>query len=256
MLMMMYVWLHKLGGLVGLSEPVDDGVREVLREAADRSLTVMLEPLGGSDDGTDLEAVLESVEDRALVLRLAPSVTNRRLEQGEHIRISIQGETAVEEGDVEVIAPWTSSGRSGKQRGYRVTIPSSLVEVQRRGSQRISVAFDLSPKIEIRDPDSGDFLADGQILDLSETGLRVFIPTGMPLLRRQTILIKAEFPAPFASFKGNCEVVRAGPAKSGQGQVVGLKLLQAVDALSETIEKLRDLREARRHRHHRGTGAS
>lgn len=250
--MLMHVWLHKLGGLVGLSDPVDEGVREVLRDAANRSRTVMLEPLGGSDDGTDLEAVLESVEDHALVMRLAPGVMNRRLEKGEHIRISIQGETAVEEGEVEVIAPWSSSGKSGKQRGYRVTIPASLVEVQRRGSQRISVAFDLSPKVAIRDPDSGDFLADGQILDLSEMGLRVYIPTGMPLLRRQMIFIKADFPAPFAGFEGTCEVVRAGRAKSGEGQVVGLKLLEPVEALRQTLDKLRALHDARFKRRSKG----
>jgi c-di-GMP-binding flagellar brake protein YcgR len=250
--MLMYVWLHKLGGLVGLSEPVDEGVRQMLNEAADRSLPVMLEPLGGSDDGTDLEAVLDKVEESSLVVRLAPGATVRRLEAGEHIRISIQGATAVEEGEVEVIAPWTSSGKGGKQRGYRVTIPSSLVEVQRRGSQRVSVAFDLSPKVAIRDPDSGDFLAEGQILDLSDTGLRVFIPSGMPLLRRQTIVVHAEFPEPFPSFTASCEVVRAGRAKSGQGQVVGLKMLDSIDAVAETIERLRALQESRSRRPHRG----
>lgn len=234
----MRVWFHKLGELVGLSEPADEGVRGTLCAAAEGSLTVMIEPVGGSDDGTDLEAVVEAVEANALVLRLAPAAATCRLEPGERIRISIQGGEAVEEGEVEVIGRWSGLRKSDGQHGYRVTIPESLVKVQRRGAQRVAVAFDLSPKASIRDPDSGDFLAEGWVLDISTTGLRVYIPSGTPLLRRQVIVAAVQFPEPFQSFHANCEVVRAGRAKSGQGQVVGLMLLQPVGALARTIEVL------------------
>jgi len=267
----MWVWFKNISDAFERTVPADRTVRRLLVSAADRAAPVGVGEVDPGACSTPKDGFVERVDAESPLIRCANDEPIPALfAEGARVQLSILTTSGFEQGEVTVLGEWASEDSDVQRRGVRVTIPQALIHIQRRLRHRVTVAFDLSPRAALSAvqtalaPDQtvlGDcgepaaesapapLLGAGDILDISETGLRIRLPHQTEqvdaLLAGQIIWLSARFPASFPSFDCRAEVMHGAAALHGEGWILGLRFLEGHPDLSRAIHQL-ELRRAQR----------
>lgn len=171
----------------------------MFEHALRRSRRLELETIPAGDARPDvLVSSLEQVRDNDLVIskpmigtRTRPLVTNEPLhisltdKDGRHI-----GTTRCM-GRIKI-----PTGGGGMLYGYRLALPKSMDNAERRDYTRVAVEFDLAPQAELLLPRRGIVLR-GTLLDISASGARLRCTVGSDLISEgDEALLKTELPNP------------------------------------------------------------
>lgn len=242
----MRVWFKNIASMFGIADAEERSVREVLATAVSRSAIVGLSQ-------SEFEAypdpdccILEAVESDSLVL-LAVGASRPEIVPGAQFTVAIASVRGFHRGEVTVLSRWIEHNERGQRQriGYRVSVPPALTHVQRRLTHRVPVAFDLAPIAYLGFPTSDASPRKSQIIDLSETGLRVRVPIEQVYEHGQVLEVDARFSEVIPSFRTSCEVVRVTPVASRAIHVVGLRFCEPMHELSHAIRAL-DLKRSSR----------
>ncbi|MBI1303234.1 MAG: hypothetical protein GC172_05550 [Phycisphaera sp.] len=254
-------------------------MRAALDAAAARGAAIGVGPIDPGVCAVPRDGFIERLEAESLLIRC---MNDQRIPalfvKGETVQLSVLSPSGFDLCVVTVLGTWESEEHGVRRRGVRVTIPRELRRVQRRLSRRISVGFDLSPRVIVRAPSvipaspadtwrgidgagaagepivpealSSDLpeLGRGFVLDLSESGARirlVVVPEGGPPRRGSLIQLAAVFPALVPSFDCRAEVMYLAPTARTEGWILGLCFREGRPDLSRAIHQL-ELRRAQR----------
>lgn len=242
----MRVWFKNIASMLGIEDAEERSLRQILTAAASRSAIVGL-CKSEFDAYPDPDCcVLEGVEEDSLIL-VAIGSARADITPGAQFHIAVSSSRGFHRGETKIVSRWVEQGEGGgRQRyGFRVSIPQTLTHVQRRVTHRVPVAFDLAPFVYLTIPDSEAPACKAQILDLSETGMRVRVPYEQEYAMGQILDADARFTEVIPSFKGKCEVIRVTPLKSRDAKVLGVRFDHEHSELSHAIRAL-DLRRSTR----------
>lgn len=246
----MRIWLKSITSMLGLEDTQDRTVRQILDAAVARTAVVGL----GTDEFDacpDPECcLLDSLDGDTMILVPAGAESMRGIAVGARYFVAVASSRGFHRGETTILSRWIEHGEDGAKRfGFRASIPSVLVHLQRRDTHRVPVAFDLAPTATLMRPTEGsDDAADpcvGSILDLSETGLRLRVPEESKFELGQILAIEAQFPSAIPSFKTTVEVVRIGRSKVPKSVALGLRFPEPLTTLGPAIRAL-DLRRGGR----------
>lgn len=268
----MWVWFKNISDAFEREVPPDRTVRRLLVLAADRAAPVGVGEVDPGACSSPKDGFIERVDAESLLIRCAnDEPIPALLAEGARVQLSILTTSGFEQGEVTVLGEWASEESDIQRRGVRVTIPQALIHIQRRLRHRVTVAFDLSPRATLAaaspglspdqtldcrsddpaptEPAVAPTLGAGDILDISETGLRVRLPNqteqSEALLAGQIVALTARFPASFPSFDCRAEIMHGAAAVHGEGWILGLRFLEGHPDLSRAIHQL-ELRRAQR----------
>ena len=242
----MRVWFKNIAAMLGVEDAEERSLRQILTAAASRSAIV-----GLCKD--EFEAypdpdccILEGVEEDSMIL-VAIGPSRADLVPGAQFHIAVSSSRGFHRGETKIMSRWVEQGEGGgRQRyGFRVSIPPTLTHVQRRVTHRVPVAFDLAPYALLGIPDSDAPACKAQILDLSESGMRVRVPIEQDYSMGQVLDADARFTEVIPSFKAKCEVIRVTPVKAREVRILGLRFDHVHSELSHAIRAL-DLRRSTR----------
>lgn len=242
----MRVWFKNIAHMLGIDDDEDRSLRQILTTAASRSAIVGLSA-SEFDAYPDPDCcILEAVEQDSLVL-VAVGTARMDLAVGAKFCMAVSSSRGFHRGEVTILSRWIEQNdRGARQRaGFRVSVPQSLTHVQRRITHRVPVAFDLAPLAYLLIPESELPACKSQIIDLSETGMRVRVPFEQEYELGQQVSVDARFSEIIPSFTTTCEVVRVTPIKARDARVVGLRFVEPMSELSHAIRAL-DLRRSTR----------
>ena len=240
----MDVWLRHLADLFVREDAELRCARKVLRAAAERSARVGFGPTDADECPKPEHGSIESIEGDT-VLILTPRSGGKRFVVGEHLVLCIDASSGFDVGEVTVLGEWSRQAATGHRGGVRVTLPRMLEHVQRREHHRIPVAFDLSPRVTIEHGEPSVPLGGGEVLDISESGVRIRARLLDAVEAGATMVVHATFPTPFPSFTAHSEVVHLAPTQDEGRWIVGLKFLDDHPELARAIHQL-ELRRAQR----------
>lgn len=245
----MRVWFKNIASMLGVDDAEERSVREILAAAAQRSAIVGLRP-AGIDVCPDPDCcMLDAVEGDTMSLVWIGGLPRPEIAPGETLQIAIATSRGFHRGETTILSRWTEQGGQGGGRriGFIASLPPTLAHVQRRGSHRVPVAFDLAPVAQLFAPPIADPICKAPIVDLSDIGLRVRVSSALAaqLLSGQRLVVSAEFVAAIPSFKTTVEVVRIASSKAPDSRVVGLRFTEPMEELSRAIRAL-DLRRSTR----------
>ena len=243
----MRVWFKSIASMLGLDDTEERSVRQILEVAASRSAIVGL-CANQFDVYPDPDCcVLEAVESDSVVLVALGAARRNDIVPGARFSMAIGSSRGFHHGETTVLSRWIENDDRGvRQRsGFRVSIPTALTHVQRRMTHRVPVAFDLAPTAFLSVPESDASPCKAQIMDLSETGMRVRVPLSQTYETGQVLEVDARFPDAIPSFKTSCSVVRSIRLKARDANVVGLRFIEPMSELSGAIRAL-DLRRGTR----------
>jgi c-di-GMP-binding flagellar brake protein YcgR len=112
----------------------------------------------------------------------------RSLAPGERLQMRFKTEGGTYVGLTSVIARFEPSDG---QVAYRLTLPDSLVFDDRRRSERVSVAFQSPPTVEVLNAPTHRPIASGSLVDLAIGGARVRSVTDAQLRPGDRVLLRA-----------------------------------------------------------------
>lgn len=243
----MRVWFKGIAAMLGLEDAAERTVREVVEAAASRLAVVGLSQTEARAVPDPDCCVLKAVEGRELVL--VPTGGSMRLDimPGTHFHIAIASIRGFHRGETTILSRWIKDDDEGGPRrvGYRASLPTTLVHLQRRATHRVPVAFDLAPSARMFVADGNSPFCTAPILDVSESGLRLRVPQDLPLSFGEILDIEARFPSVIPSFRVTAQIVRIGESKAPEMLTLGLRLLDPPEELSQSIRAL-DIRRGRR----------
>jgi len=244
----MLVWLRNLGDFFGPEDDRVHTVRDVLRAAAAREARVGIRANGDDHVSPPDDGRLVGLDANALVIQL-PRTGIAMPIVGEHLHLTIEAQPGFDCCEVRVEGHWERNDGTTRRSGIRVSLPELVEHIQRRQCHRLTVAFDLSPKAEaFLVGASGETpLGRGDILDVSEEGMRLRIPLARELAQFQQLRIVTSFPDPFPSFEATAEVVHAKDLGGECGEILGLRFLDPKPDIGQAIH-LCEMRRARRQR--------
>jgi hypothetical protein len=243
----MRVWFKSIASKLGLEDSAERGVREILAGAAQRSAIVGF----GADEYIVCPdpdcGMIDALEDDTLVIAFAPEMRGVYCIPGETLSIAIATSRGFHRGKVTVLSRWRDSGGAGSRprAGVRVSIPVELVHIQRRFTHRVPVAFDLAPVAHLSRFDEEQFFLKAPIIDLSESGLRIRIPTELDLAPGTVLKLDARFPSAIPSFATTVEVIRRSTSKVPGTSMLGLRYTESMSELAKAIRTL-DVRRGNR----------
>lgn len=245
----MRVWFKNIASMLGVEDSEERSVREILAAAAQKSAIVGLSP-SGIDVCPDPDCcMLDSVEGDAISLVWIGGTPRAEIAPGARLQIAIATSRGFHRGETTIVSRWTEQGAPGARRrmGFLATLPPTLAHVQRRGSHRVPVAFDLAPVAQLFAPPLADPVCKAPIVDLSDIGLRVRVPSALAeqLVSGQRLVVNAEFVTAIPSFQTTVEVIRIAASKAHDSRVVGLRFTEPMEELSRAIRAL-DLRRSTR----------
>jgi hypothetical protein len=140
---------------------------------------------------------IEGIESDAIVVQI-PRTGGTLPDVGAQVHMTIDAAPGFECCEVRVLGRWERNEGGARHGGVRVSIPTVLEHVQRRQCHRLTVAFDLSPTAEAFHigPEGETQLGRGDILDVSEAGVRLRLRLRHTLLVGERLRIAATFPEP------------------------------------------------------------
>jgi len=243
----MLIWLRNLGDFFGPGGDHVHSVRDVLQAAAAREARVGIransDEISPPDDGhlVDLDA-------NALVIQL-PRTGGWLPIVGEHLHLTIDAQPGFDCCEVCVEGHWERHDGTTRRSGIRVSLPTLVEHVQRRECHRLTVAFDLSPTAEtfLIGADGETPLGRGDILDVSEAGMRLRLSPARKLALSQQLRLVTRFPEPFPSFEATAEVVYVKDLGNECSEILGLRFLDPAPDIGQAI-RLCEMRRARRQR--------
>ncbi|MEY3143146.1 MAG: hypothetical protein RLY21_1639 [Planctomycetota bacterium] len=242
----MRVWFKNIASLLGVEDAEERSLRQILTAAAARSAIVGL-CKEEFDAYPDPECcILEGVEEDTLIL-VAVGPARMDLVVGASFHIAISSSRGFHRGETKIISRWVeqSDGGGGQRFGFRVSVPQTLTHIQRRVTHRVPVAFDLAPFVYLAVPEAEQPPCKAQIIDLSETGMRVRVPIEQDYAMGQMLDADARFTEVIPSFKAKCEVIRVTPVKNRHARIVGVRFDHTLSELAHAIRAL-DLRRSSR----------
>jgi len=234
----MRVWIKSVANLLGLEDNDGDSVRQILADAVQRSAEVGLgvdEAEVNPELGTGL---IDAIDGEEIVISSPVGSLAFDLVPGTRIYIAVSAPRGFYRGECEAISRWVGRGENTRRKGYRVSVPKSLMLVQRRDSHRVPVAFDLAPRAIVRDLTGNSKLGAGTVLDLSESGIRLRLAPLREVFQGETLLVEASFPAEIPSFQSLAEVMYLAPSKVPDSVIVGLRFTEARPELGRAIRAL------------------
>lgn len=245
----MRVWFKNIAAMLGVEDADERSVREILGAAAQRSAIVGLSP-SGIDVCPDPDCcMIDAVEGDTISLAWIGGTPRVELAPGARFQIAIATSRGFHRGETTILSRWAEQGAPGSRRrvGFLVSIPPTLTHVQRRNSHRVPVAFDLAPVAQLFAPPLADPICNAPIVDLSDIGLRVRVPSALAeqFVSGQRFVVKANFVTAIPSFKTTVEVVRIAASKAQDSRVVGLRFTESMEELTRAIRAL-DLRRSTR----------
>lgn len=236
----MRVWFKSIASMLGLEEVHERTVREVIDAAVERSAVV-----GLSSDASDVYpdpncCVLDAIDGGELVLWRVGEGSRPDIVPGARFHVAIASSRGFHRGETTILSRWIEQDERGARTraGYRASIPLTLVHMQRRGTHRVPVAFDLAPKAKLFHGESEEPRCVVPILDLSEGGIRLRVPDDFQFEVGQELLVDAEFPSALPSFRSRAEVVRLGNSKTPGSKTLALRLFEPPTDLSRAIRAL------------------
>lgn len=242
----MRLWFQRFVGFLGMDEPADRPVREVLRAAALRSASIGIGTVDGVELPNPFSGHVVDIEDDAIVIsRPLEGPARRELLSGERLHLSIAADRGFHHGDVEVIGRWSAGDGAARRFGYRVTIPRVLLHEERRSLHRVPVAFDLAPKASLVRPVSLAPVGEGVVLDISEGGMCVRADLRVQIALGELVVLRAEFPEILPPIHARMELAHSQPAKQQGLHELGLRFSEVQPELGQAIRAL-ELRRIRR----------
>jgi hypothetical protein len=238
------IWFRHLADFFGQEDRELSCVRKALLRAAEHSSSVGFGVVDSPAIPKPNEGSIEALEDNAILI-LMPRVGGRHLVEGESLLLYIDTPAGFDVGEVTVLGEWESLDGHMRRNGVRVSIPRMIEHVQRRYHHRLTVAFDLSPRVSIEELDPPSPVGTGQVLDISESGLRVRVQPARPVLPGERFRIKSQFPAPFPSVEGLVEIVHVASSVVDGETVLGVRFLEEHHDLGRAIHQL-ELKRAQR----------
>ena len=244
----MLVWLRNLGDFFGPGDDNVHTVRDVLRAAAEREASVGICTSGDDAVSPTDDGHVVGIESDSLVIQL-PRTGGCLPIVGEHLHLTIDAQPGFDCCEVSVKGHWERHDGTARRSGIRVSLPTLVEHVQRRQCHRLTVAFDLSPTAQaFLIGTAGETpLGRGDILDISEAGMRLRLPTAHGLVLSQQLRLVTRFPDPFPCFVAITEVVFTKDLGGGCGEILGLRFLDPAPDLGRAIH-LTEMRRARRQR--------
>lgn len=234
----MRVWIKSVANLLGLEDTDSVSVRQIIEDAARRSAAV---GLGTEESEASPElghGVVDTIDGGELVIASPEGSDGYDLVPGTDLFIAIEAPRGFYRGSCEAVSRWVGRGENARRKGYRVTMPKSLMLVQRRDSHRVPVAFDLAPRAIVRDLTGNSKIGAGTVLDLSESGMRLRVAPLREVFQGETLLVQATFPSEIPSFESLAEVMYIAPSKVPDAMIVGLRFTEARPELGRAIRNL------------------
>jgi hypothetical protein len=234
----MRVWIKSVANLLGLEDNDSVSVRQILEDAARRSSQV---GLGTDESEVNPElshGIVDTIDDAELVIASPEGSEAFDLTPGSDLFIAIEAPRGFYRGSCEAVSRWVGRGANARRKGYRVTVPKSLMLVQRRDSHRVPVAFDLAPRAIVRDLTGNSKVGAGTVLDLSESGMRLRVAPLREVFQGETLLVQANFPSEIPSFESLAEVMYLAPSKVPDAVIVGLRFTEGRPELGRAIRNL------------------
>lgn len=241
----MRVWIQSVANLLGLEDTDSISVRQIIEDAAKRSAEIGL----GTDEAEVTpelgHGVVDSIDNGELVIVSPEGSEGFDLIPGTDLFLSISAPRGFYRGSCEAVSRWVGRGENARRKGYRVTMPRSLMLVQRRDSHRVPVAFDLAPRAMVRDLTGSRKIGAGTVLDLSESGMRLRMAPLREVFQGESLLVHATFPSEIPSFESLSEVMYLAPSKVPDSVIVGLRFTEARPELGRAIRTLDMKRNSR-----------
>ncbi len=155
-------------------EAADFNVNEILHRAALEGAPVAVSRLDPSARRLPIEAVAEHYDGATLQVG-HPSYRpgQKGLMAGERIELRINLAEGSYTGETVVFARFAPDDRPARSSSFGISRPKVLVLDDRRCHDRIGIASDLAPRVELLCTPRHSLLARGSVVDLSSGGLRV-----------------------------------------------------------------------------------
>lgn len=235
----MRLWFQRVADFLGLDEPEDRSIREILRMAALRSASIGIGTVDGVALPSPFSGHVVELEDEALVISRPLEGPNRReLLAGERLSLSIASDRGFHHGETTVIGRWSAGDGAVRRYGYRLAVPRALMHEERRSLHRIPVAFDLAPQAFLVRPVSMVSVGEGTVVDLSEGGMCVRAALASRVEQGEPVVVKAEFPMCIPPIHTRMLVAHAAPSRQEGMTELGLRFAEPQPELARAIRAL------------------
>jgi c-di-GMP-binding flagellar brake protein YcgR len=233
--------LDLLGAPAAAEERETPVVGAILAAAVAARLPLVLSRYDPGTRPLPIDATLQAADDTSIAIgRPLYRPGQRSLAPGERLQVRFQLDGGTYVGFTTVIARF-EPGEG--QIGYRLAVPETLVFDDRRRAERVAIAFQSPPPVEVLNAPTHRPIAQGSLVDLAIGGARVRTTTNAVLRAGDRVVLRAKLHDQMRIHTLGI-VVHAGPSRDGQTDI-GVRFTTEVPELDRYLREIVAQRSAR-----------